>query len=181
MIGILQIAKDRLAETAKEDGVYVDFTMGKGRDTAFLCSLCPKGRVYAFDIQEAALEQTAAHLAERGFTNAELILDSHDNFEQYVKTPIDGGLFNLGFLPGGDKSVTTRCQTTVVAVDAAVHALRPGGVLGVAVYPGHPEGEREGNVLQAYFAKLDKSLCDVFLYRLLNVPDSPYMMIVERR
>lgn len=181
MIGILQIAKDRLRETAREDGVYVDFTMGKGRDTAFLCSLCPRGKVYAFDVQQDALTQTEALLAEKGLTNAALILASHDTFADHVPGKIDGGLFNLGFLPGGDKTRTTRCETTLRAVQGAVSALRPGGVLGVAVYPGHPEGQREGELLQAWFSTLDKSICDVFLYRLLNVPDSPYMMIVEKR
>ena len=181
MIGILQLAKDRLALTAKEDGTYVDFTMGKGRDTAFLCSLCPRGRVYAFDIQPAALEQTAALLKEKGYENAELILDSHDAFRRYVPGKIDGGLFNLGFLPGGDRSLTTRTGTTLAAVQGAVEALVPGGVLGVAVYPGHAEGAREGELLQTWFASLDKCVGDVFIYRLLNVPDSPYMMIVEKR
>jgi len=181
VIGILQLAKDRLRESANPRGVYVDFTMGKGRDTAFLCSLCPEGRVYAFDIQPAALEQTRAHLDSLGFRNAELILASHDRAADYVSGPIDGGLFNLGFLPGGDKRLTTRRETTLAAVQAAFRLLKPDGVLGVAVYPGHEEGRIEGELLQTYFASIDKREADVFLYRLLNVPDSPYMMIVEKR
>lgn len=181
MIGILQLAKDRLSETKCEDGVYVDFTMGRGRDTLFLASLCPRGKVYAFDIQPSALEQTSALLAENGIKNAELILDSHHNFRKYVKGQIDGGLFNLGFLPGGDRSLTTRTDTTVLAVKEAMSALKVGGALGVAVYPGHPEGEREGKMLQEYFFTVDKKDYDIFIYRLLNVPDSPYMMIAERR
>ena len=181
VVGILQLAKDRLMQTAKEDGIYVDFTMGRGRDTVFLCSLCPKGRVYAFDIQQSALDQTAALLSEKGIANAELILDSHHNFRNYVKDEIDGGLFNLGFLPGGDKGLTTQTETTLIAVKSAMQALKVGGALGVAVYPGHPEGEHEGNMLQEYFSTVDKKHYDIFIYRLLNVPDSPYMMIVERR
>jgi len=181
MIGILQIAKDRLAEAANPRGVYVDFTMGKGRDTAFLCSLCPEGRVYAFDVQESALEQTTAYLGGLGVANARLILASHDRFAEYVSGPIDGGLFNLGFLPGGDRSLTTRRETTLRAVEGALAALKIGGVLGVAVYPGHEEGRLEGEALQAFFAGVPKSAADVFLYRLLNVPDSPYMLVAEKR
>ncbi len=181
MIGILQLAKDRLAETANPKGVYVDFTMGKGRDTAFLCSLCPEGRVYAFDIQPAALEATRAHLGALGLKNAELILASHDRFREFVTGPIDGGLFNLGFLPGGEKTLTTRRETTLCAVKGALAALKIGGVLGVAVYPGHEEGRLEGEALQAFFASVPKNAADVFIYRLLNVPDSPYMMIAEKR
>ena len=180
MIGILQLAKDRLAESANPQGTYVDFTMGRGRDTLFLSRLAPLGRVYAFDIQQAALDQTAELLLQNGVNNATLILDSHHRFADYVLGEIDGGLFNLGFLPGSDRSVTTQRGSTVTAVRLAMRALKHGGALGVAVYPGHEEGRIEGEMLQNYFASVDKKEFDVFIYRLLNVPDSPYMMILER-
>ena len=181
MTGILQLAKDRLAQNANPQGTYVDFTMGRGRDTLFLCRLAPEGRVYAFDIQQSALDQTAALLLQNDIHNAALILESHDRFADYVPGEIDGGLFNLGFLPGGDRGVTTRRGSTVSAVGQAMRALRRGGALGVAVYPGHEEGRLEGEALQAYFAGVDKQNFDIFIYRLLNVPDAPYMMVAERR
>lgn len=180
MIGILQLAKDRLAENANTHGVYVDFTMGRGRDTLFLCSLAPQGRVYSFDIQPSALEQTTELLRQYDVQNATLVLDSHDCFGDYVKGGIDGGLFNLGFLPGGDRSLTTRRDSTMNAVKGAMKALKRGCALGVAVYPGHDEGRLEGEELQAYFTTIDKKEYDIFIYRLLNVPDSPYMMMIER-
>lgn len=180
MIGILQLAKDRLAQSANPQGIYIDFTMGRGRDTLFLCGLAPEGRVYAFDIQPSAIDQTSALLLQNDFHNATLILDSHDRFADYVPGEIDGGLFNLGFLPGGDRSVTTQRGSTVAAVKQAMQALKRGGALGVAVYPGHEEGRIEGETLQSYFAGVDKKEYDIFIYRLLNVPDSPYMMVVER-
>ena len=83
MVGILQLAKDRLAQNANPNGVYIDFTMGRGRDTLFLCSIAPEGKVYSFDIQPAALEQTAALLAEHKMENAVLIMDDHQNFGKY--------------------------------------------------------------------------------------------------
>lgn len=180
MVGILQLAKDRLAQNANESGIYIDFTMGRGRDTLFLCSIAPKGKVYSFDIQPSALEQTAELLRQNNISNAELILDSHDNFPKYYSGEIDGGLFNLGFLPGGDKSITTRRGSTLSAVKSAMAALKHGGAIGVAVYPGHEEGRLEGEQLQQYFSMIDKKEYDIFIYRLLNVPDSPYMMIIER-
>lgn len=180
MIGILQLAKDRLAQNANPQGTYIDFTMGRGRDTLFLCGLAPEGRVYAFDIQPSALDQTAVLLSQNDIHNATLILDSHDRFTDYVSGEIDGGLFNLGFLPGGDRDVTTQRGSTVAAVKQAMQALKRGGALGVAVYPGHEEGRLEGETLQNYFAGVDKKEFDIFIYRLLNVPDSPYMMVVER-
>lgn len=180
MIGILQLAKNRLLESSNPQGIYIDFTMGRGRDTLFLCSLAPQGMVYSFDIQPSALEQTAELLRKNDVQNATLILDSHDNFGNYVKSEIDGGLFNLGFLPGGDRSITTCRGSTMNAVKSAMKVLKHGGAIGVAVYPGHDEGRREGEELQDYFAAIDKKEFDIFIYRLLNVSDSPYMMIIER-
>ena len=180
MVGILQLAKDRLAQNANPNGVYIDFTMGRGRDTLFLCSIAPQGKVYAVDIQPSALEQTADLLAQHNMTNAERILDSHHNFAKYYGGEIDGGLFNLGFLPGGDKSITTQRGSTISAVKDSMKALKHGGAIGVAVYPGHEEGRLEGEELQQYFSTVDKKEYDIFIYRLLNVPESPYMMIIER-
>lgn len=181
MIGILQLAKERLAQSANPEGVYVDFTMGKGRDTLFLASLAPRGRIYAFDVQPAALEATRALLDAHGVENVTLIQASHERFREYVEGPIDGGLFNLGFLPGGDRSLTTRRSSTIPAVTGALEALKTGAALGVAVYPGHEEGRLEGEELQRRLAGLPKEKFDVFLYRLLNVPESPYMIVAERR
>lgn len=181
MVGILQLAKDRLLENANPNGIYIDFTMGRGRDTLFLCSLAPQGSVFSFDIQPSALEQTEKLLKENNITNAKLILDSHDNFRDYYDGEIDGGLFNLGFLPGGDKSITTQRGSTLSAVKSAMAALKHGCALGAAVYPGHEEGRLEGERLQEYFSQVEKKDFDIFIYRLLNVSDSPYMMIIERR
>ncbi|MEG1849457.1 MAG: class I SAM-dependent methyltransferase, partial [Oscillospiraceae bacterium] len=84
MVGFLQMAKDELTARANPAGVYVDFTMGRGRDTLFLCRLAPKGTVYAFDVQQEALDSTAALLAENKITNATLILESHERFARHV-------------------------------------------------------------------------------------------------
>ena len=59
----------------------IDATCGKGHDTEFLCRLAGKtGRVYGFDIQMEAVEQTRIHLAEAGCAEqAVLICDGHEN------------------------------------------------------------------------------------------------------
>ena len=41
-------------------------------------------QVYAFDIQEQALEKTSQRLQEAGLTNAELILQGHETVDQFV-------------------------------------------------------------------------------------------------
>ena len=98
-------------------GTYVDFTMGNGNDTLFFSRFAPEGRVYAFDIQPAALDSTqklleasgvpvsrldreeTAPAAETGFGQpgppccpVTLILDSHSHLDRYGLGPI--GLMN---------------------------------------------------------------------------------------
>jgi SAM-dependent methyltransferase len=175
------MAKDFLQQKANPTGTYIDFTMGRGRDTLFLCELAPRGRVWAFDIQPTALSDTDALLRQQNKKNAVLVLDSHDRFSNYVPEPIDGGMFNLGFLPGGDKTLTTCREITLRAVTGALHALKPGGRIAVTVYPGHREGEAEGEILLKTAQSLSKTSYDAMLFRLLNVFDSPYTLMFEKR
>ena len=148
-----------------------------------------KGAVRSIDIavhmnySKPSISRAVSLLRENGAGNVRLILDGHERFEDYLEPGemISGGLFNLGFLPGGDRALTTRCEATLAAVSGAVRRLKDGGVLGVAVYPGHPEGEREGEALGALLSALPKTVCDVFLYRIVNVPDAPFLYVVEKR
>ena len=90
-------------------------------------------------------------------------------------------MFNLGYLPGSDKSITTMRETTMPAIEAAVELLDHGGVLLVAVYPGHAEGEAEGKMVQDYFETLDRHVICCTLIRILNSPTSPFFIVVEKK
>ena len=80
----LDVVHDFLRRQVKPGAVCIDATAGKGRDTALLCRLAGKnGRVIAFDIQEAAVEQTRALLAEQGLT-AEVVQGSHAHMARYA-------------------------------------------------------------------------------------------------
>lgn len=46
--------------------------------------------------------------------------------------------FNLGFLPGGERSIVTQPDTTVAALQAALRILEPRGLISVLCYVGHP-------------------------------------------
>ena len=181
MFQLLDIAKDFLRQAnIPENGTLADFTMGNGHDTLYLASLVPQGKVYAFDIQSEALENTRARLREAGISNATLILDSHANALQYIHAPIDAGMFNLGYRPGGDKSVHTMHESTLKAVTDAVTLLKPGGILVISVYPGHAEGHTEGDLLLEMLASYDKKLFCVTHFHLVNSPDAPFVIAVEK-
>ena len=182
MFQLLDIAKSFLNQAKiKPDGVLVDFTMGNGYDTCYLCSLVPCGTVYAFDIQKQALVNTKERLDDANVTtNAILIHDSHSNAKEYINGEIDGGMFNLGYRPGGDKNVHTMHESTLIAVKDAVNMLKKGGVLVISVYPGHDEGKIEGEMLLDMLSMYDKKFYSVSRFHLVNSPDAPFVIAVER-
>ncbi len=181
MYELLDISKMFLTSgKIKPDSVLADFTMGNGYDTEYLCRLVPKGRVYAFDIQQQAVKHTSERLKNAGLTNASLILDSHANAKNYIDCKIDGGLFNLGYLPGGDKTIHTMRSSTLPAIQSAIEMLNKGCVLVINVYPGHQEGRLEGELLQEELAKYDKKQFCITYFRIINSPDAPFIFAVER-
>ena len=181
MKDILVFAKEILQERLPKDGTFVDFTMGNGHDTLYFANYCSEGHVYAFDVQQMALDNTKQLLDDNGgFDNVTLILDSHHNVDKYVQGEIDAGIFNLGYLPGSDKSVTPQCATPLEALDKAVNMLKTGGVIVVIIYPGHSEGTREADMVEEFCAKLDKHTYNTYKYALLNKKNPPYIVAAEK-
>ena len=183
MVDLVGLHKHFILEHLGEGGVAVDFTMGNGNDTLFLSkTVGESGRVYAFDIQEEALASTRAHLeANSAPENYTLICASHHRVKEFVKEPINAGMFNLGYLPrSGKKSVTTMRETTMPAVEAAIELLAPDGALIVAISPGHEEGALEGDMLREYFKTLSRFKICASEFHILNSPESPYFFLVEK-
>ena len=183
MIDLLDLQKHFILTHLKEGDVAVDFTMGNGHDTEFLSkTVGENGHVYAFDVQEMALASTKKHLSEAGCPeNYTLILDSHHNVKKYVDTKIKAGMFNLGYLPGSDKSVTTMRETTLPAIEAAIDLMDRDAIILVAVYPGHAEGEAEGKMICEYLASLSRYKVCATRINILNSPTSHFFIIIENK
>ena len=183
MLDLLSLQKQFILTHLREGDIAVDFTMGNGHDTEFLSkTVGERGHVYAFDIQTQAVESTARNLAAAGCPKTyTLIRDSHHKVRDYVRGPIKAGMFNLGYLPGGDKSITTMRKTTLPAIEAAISLLGQDGIVLIAVYPGHAEGEEEGKLITEYLSTLSRyQLCCTQIL-ILNSPTSPFFMLVESR
>ncbi len=184
MVDLLDLQKSFILAHLREGDTAVDFTMGNGHDTLFLSrTVGESGRVFAFDIQEAALVSTRKRLEEENAPrNYTLICDSHHRVGEYVKEPFKAGMFNLGWLPGnGNHGVTTLWETTRPAIEAAVSLLAPDGILLVAVYPGHEEGENEGKSLLRLLETYDRRKLCCSCFKIVNSPSSPYFYILESR
>ena len=183
MIRLLDLQKQFILAHLKEGDVAADFTMGNGHDTEFLCkTVGESGRVYAFDIQEMAVNSTRENLKKAECPqNYTLIHDSHHNAAKYIDGKIKAGMFNLGYLPGGDKNITTMRETTMPAIEAAISMLDRDAILCVAIYPGHEEGDLEGKMVSEYLSSLDRFTYSIAQIKIINSPTSPYFMIIETK
>jgi 16S rRNA C1402 N4-methylase RsmH len=149
-----------LTELLREGDRVVDATAGNGLDSLFLARQVGEGgRVYGFDIQQAALDSAAARLRAAGVeSRVQLFRAGHQEMALHLPANIRGGikavLFNLGYLPGGDKQIITRSGTTVAALNASLEWLAPDGVISVIAYTGHPGGRDEAEQVKAWASGL---------------------------
>ena len=165
----VKFVQDFLTSRLAEPKLLVDATCGNGGDTAFLCRLAGKeGRVLGFDIQPEAIASTERNLADKGLS-AELHCDSHANLLQYV-TPgtADAVMFNFGWLPGADHNVFSHASSSIPALEAALDALRPGGVLSAILYSGRVIGSDEKTEILNWMRALPLSRCTVLVCGFAN-------------
>lgn len=154
----------------------IDATMGNGSDTLLLSRLCgEKGRVLAFDIQEAALKHTKERLQkENAPSNYRLILDSHENLAQYAKEgTVSCVVFNFGYLPGGDHSLATKASTSIKAMESSLSLLKKGGMLSLCIYSGGDSGFEEKDAILSWLSELDFHKYLVIKSDYYNRPNHP--------
>ena len=177
------LAADYMVRSVRDGDTVVDATMGNGKDTLFLCELVGEtGHVYAFDVQAEAVERTRERVKEAGFAQrTQLLLAGHETMAEHVKEPVQAVMFNLGWLPGAEHVVTTKVNTTLEAVRAAVSLIAPGGIVTVCVYPGHEEGTRELHALLEYAASLSVREYNVLHHAFLNASSqTPQLILIQR-
>lgn len=173
---------DIISSYIDRDDFVLDCTMGNGNDTLSLAKMTgalegtKDAAVYAFDIQNAAIEKTTALFRENGIENPEdygiyLLKESHVNIKKYIDivgrqpTAI---IFNLGFMPGYDKTVVTSVDTTMKAVEAAVESIAEDGIISIVTYCGHPEGREEHDKLIEYLGTLPSKKYHVAFFDMIN-------------
>lgn len=178
----LKLVHDILINHVKDGDVCIDATLGRGYDTAFLCSLTPNGKVIGFDIQEEAVSSSEKLLKDNGFSNAELHLDSHANIGKYAKEEsVSAIVFNLGYLPKGDHSVFTRAESTIPAITSGLKLLKSGGLMVVSVYYGGDSGYEERDALMPFLKTIDSSKYQVLRVDFFNWTKDPPIPVFIRK
>ena len=174
----LEMAHDFLAQVITKDDVVVDATMGNGHDTLFLAKLAKQ--VYAFDIQEQALQKTSQRLQEAGLINVELLLQGHETVDQFVNE-VKAAIFNLGYLPSADKSIITQPQTTIESLDKLCQMLIKGGRIAIMIYYGHEGGDIERDAVLDFVSQLPQQEYTATIYCTLNqINNPPFLVMIEK-
>lgn len=196
LANIVSRSQQLLTEVLQPGDLAVDLTAGNGSDTLFLAqTVGPAGSVLAFDIQVQALTATTEKLEQAGVLvtrsdfsspvknvpGVTLIAASHACLPDCLHTAPKGIIANLGYLPGGDKDIVTRPDSTIAALQHATEALAIGGRLTVVVYPGHPGGEEEGMTVDALFAALSLNKWNVLRVEVPNSSAAPFLLVAEKR
>lgn len=178
-----EIAHLLLAVRIQEGDTVIDATAGNGGDTVFLAQrVGDTGKVHAFDIQQQAIENTRKRLASHGLLHrVDLHHTSHTEIAQ-LETPVKAVVFNLGYLPGSDKRIITRPDTTCAAISAALTLLQAGGIIVAVLYQGHESGNEEATTVEKFARQLPNSDYIVSKYEHLNVSnDPPYVLVLGKR
>lgn len=173
----IQLAHEIWKRKLKKGAYVIDATCGNGHDSLFIAKNLPEGRLDCYDIQNEAISATKKRL--EGYSNVNFFLKSHIDIEA-VKL-VDLFVYNLGYLPGGDKGLTTLSDVTLASIKKNKEILAPNGLLSITLYPGHPEGRIEQEILIHYATSLDSKDYVVSHTKRLGSPLAPSLLIIERR
>ena len=166
------IANNKIANNK----IVIDATLGNGHDTDFLKDNFET--VYSFDIQEMAVN----NYKEKNISNVNVILDSHENFKKYINEEVDCIVYNLGYLPGANKHITTKTDSTLKSVEEGLDILSKNGIMFIAMYPGHEEGAREKDSILELAKNLNTKHFGVLYQEFINRPNNPpCLLVIEKK
>lgn len=181
-MSLLKLAHQAIQQQIQTGDSVIDATVGNGHDTLFLAEQVGRaGRVYGFDIQQTALNSAAQRLDHH--EQVKLILASHSDMKQHIPKEQHGNIkavmFNLGYLPKGDKSIITQSQSTLSALNAACDLLTNNGMITILAYTGHQGGMDEANNIENWLTQSNYQTS----IHLSNIPkpDAPRLFILKKQ
>lgn len=149
---ILNKVHQIIENNIKPNDIVIDMTCGNGNDTLFLSNIVKKGFIYGFDIQDTAINNTKKLLDDKNIDNYKLFNESHDKIDITLKDyigKISLIIFNLGYLPNGNKNITTKSITTLNALKKSLKMINNKGIILIVIYS-HEEGKKEEKDIKKY-------------------------------
>ena len=183
-VPLVEQAHQKISLYLHDADCAIDATMGNGYDTVFLAERVGQhGKVYAFDLQAAALKATHTRLNSKGLNKqVKLIHDNHKHLVNYLSDDkiksVRCVVFNLGYLPGSDKTILTTPQSTITALDTALSVLQKPGVISILAYTAHTGGRQEAEAVKTWAMALDKKLYRISIEIPPLVKQSPPELIL---
>jgi predicted methyltransferase len=184
---ILPFAKNVLERAVKCGDIVVDATLGNGHDAVFLAELVGEnGRVYGFDIQEEAVQTSKERLTMHRMSERVILFQvGHENLIYKIPSEhhgkVTGAIFNLGYLPGGDKTIVTKPKTTIAAIEQLLKIMVPEGIIVLVIYHGHPGGTFERDSLLQFCRQINQQEAQVLQYQFINQQNSPsFIVVIEK-
>ena len=183
----LDLAKSQWESILLPGDTAVDATAGNGHDALFLAKaiLTPSsGHLHVFDVQDIALQETKKRILNH-IPECEHRVNYHH--ASHVQFPAEFGssniklfVYNLGYLPSANKSMTTETTSTLLSVQHASLLLSPGGLISITCYPGHPEGALEETALVEWASTLNKEEWSVCHHRWINRTRAPSLLLLQK-
>ena len=177
---ILNYVHNLIESYIKPNDIVIDATVGNGNDTLYLSQIVEKGKVFGFDIQKEAIDNTTNLLKINNCNNYELFLESHSNMDSKLSDysgKISLVLFNLGYLPCGDKSITTNYETTIKAIEGAFKLIHKMGMILLVIYPGHESGKEESKKIHDYLVNNNINYIE---YHNTDNEIAPYLIEIKK-
>lgn len=172
-----EFVRNYLINNVTKNDIVIDATIGNGNDTLLLSKLA--SFVYGFDIQKLALKNTEKLLLENNRDNYRLIHDSFINIFNYIND-FKGVVFNLGYLPKGDKEITTLAFDTIATLKKLLTKLKKGMFIVITCYPGHDEGLKETILIKEFIKTLSLDFNIIKKENKTN-PSAPLVIIIEKK
>lgn len=172
----LECAHKLIREHVQPGDLCIDATAGRGNDTALLCELTGStGHVFAFDIQQDAVDSTNALLQTRGLSDiATVVHASHSTMADYAaENTVSCITFNFGWLPKGDHNIFTHADTSIAAIEQGLRLLQDGGLMSLCIYYGRETGFAERDALLAYLRTIDAKAFTVLHCEFANRQNCP--------
>jgi predicted methyltransferase len=186
-ISLVNTAHSLIRDILRPGDIAIDATVGNGHDTAFLAEQVGlSGQVYGFDIQQAAIDSTREKFRQNQLSDrVELLLASHADMDKIIPAVLHGRInaimFNLGYLPGGDKNVITLTGSTLAALTAAGRILAVNGIITLMAYPGHQGGDQETDQVKIWCEQLNPEQFKVStIYSTAQKESAPRLFVINK-
>lgn len=176
---ILNKTRQIIDKTLKEKDIVIDATIGNGKDSLFISNYITKGYLYGFDIQDEAINNTKNLLSKNNFNKYTLFKENNKNIYKklnYLKNKVSLIIYNLGYLPGGNKNITTNYKDTILSIKNSLKLLNNKGIILITIYPGHKEGKKEEINILKY---LDKNKIKYNIYKNTDNLVAPYLIEIK--